>query len=191
MQEDQRKLNSEILQTINQRFLTTTAAVTLFGVVTSLTAQQAANERLVLLLSTILVGSLFMLYVHSHFLRRATITLATYLVMRGWSEYEHDLAAYRKQVKDKALFGSYTNAQTPIFLALTGAGAVLPYLVAFAAERPIQHECLTGGVAVGGLLCVCMIGGMGFRGWYIQTADIENKWRKILRTAGRIGDKDS
>jgi hypothetical protein len=187
VQEDQRKLHSEILQTINQRFLTTTAAVTLFGVVTSVAAQNARSERLVLLLSAILTTSLFVLYVHSHFLRKATLTLATYLVLRGWSEYEQDLAEYRRQAPHKALFGSYTNAQTPIFLALTIAGAALPYLVAFAGERQIEYDCATHAAGIVGLVFAFMIAGMGFRSWFIESEDIEKKWRHILRGSGRIG----
>jgi hypothetical protein len=46
MPEDERKLHSEVLQTVNQRFLTTTAAITLFGVIAGLAVQQAPSGGL-------------------------------------------------------------------------------------------------------------------------------------------------
>ena len=121
-QEDLRMLHGEILQTLNQRFLTTTAAVTLFGVVTSVAVSQAASDNLVLLLSALLLVGLFMLYIQLHFLRRATLTLASYILVRGWSEYATDFAAYRATLRKGPLHTAYNNAHTGVFLALSLVG---------------------------------------------------------------------
>jgi len=131
--EDQRKLHAEINQIINQRFLLTTLAVTVFGIIAAwlLPKERPQPGTSVGLFtyagSILLITLLFVLFFFLHRLRAMSKTLAAYLVVTKQSRWEQDWAEYRK----KGYFG-YTEVQAIVFPVLGGLAAAIPFLLYWA-----------------------------------------------------------
>jgi hypothetical protein len=92
--EDIRKLNAEILQTINQRFSITLTAITIFGAMSawiipkipSVTATEGIG--FIYYISSLLLLLLLFLFYYSYILRGRAKVISTYLIITESSNWE-------------------------------------------------------------------------------------------------------
>jgi uncharacterized protein YacL len=138
--QDVTKLHAEINQIGNQRFIVTTLALTIFGVlitamVTSATSPRPATSFTISIILSIL---LFGLYLWSWFLKNTMRILTTYLAVTEQSSWELDWVKYRNHYSHFA----HTGPQTFIFLLLNLIGFVFPFLIAWIYFIPI--DSITG-----------------------------------------------
>jgi hypothetical protein len=93
-QEDERKLHNEITEIGRQRFVLTTLAVTLFGVLTAwMVPKEFPKENTSIgpfpfAISMIISILLFSIYLWHHMLRTHLQILANYLIVAGKSNWE-------------------------------------------------------------------------------------------------------
>ena len=118
--EDIRKLHAEINQILNQRFLITTLAITLFGVVGAWLVPKQAQPgsdvgAFVFLGSMLLLAILGLLFIFSHRHLRIVRTLSAYLIEKQQSGWEKDWQDYNLSY---GKYGGYSRAHTTIFAFL-------------------------------------------------------------------------
>lgn len=119
--EDVRKLHAEVNQIINQRYLLTTLAVTIFGGVTvwliprqgPATAGSGTDAGTLYLIGPLLLILLGLFYTVSHTLKVPMRTITTYLEVFKLSDWEKHWKKYREDG-----YIAYTSIQTWFFLAL-------------------------------------------------------------------------
>lgn len=128
--EDISKINSEICQIINQRYLLTTFAITTFGIIIAWlipkTSEGAgANPPIFYYAGSILLlFILFALYLFNYCLKGMVRIFSTYLQAAEASGWEKNWQAYRDKNSFKysyfkySNYWGYTKAQTVIFLVL-------------------------------------------------------------------------
>ena len=180
--EDVRKLHGEINQITNQRFLLTTLAVTVFGVVTAWllprsgvgSASAASGSGLSYVAATVLLVLLFLLYVVSHTLKRTLRTLTTYLEVFTLSEWEGHWKAYRKDG-----YYAYTRTQTTFFIVL----GVLVAAFCLAMQWPSAQQTEAYVAAAFLILYVILICGMGYWGWWDSEGTARARWITIKNEA--------
>lgn len=130
--EDVRKLHGEINQLVNQRYLVTSLAITVFGVITAWLIPREtprAGEPLgsfAFAGSTLLLALLFLLCAFSHQLEGMLRAYTSYLHVTGKSGWEKDWARYRKECRPFA----YTQSQTLVFAVLGLVAAAFPVVSA-------------------------------------------------------------
>jgi hypothetical protein len=177
--EDIRKLHAEINQIVNQRFVLTTLAVTVFGVVTawfiprlgSASASSGLDPGTLYLIGTLLLILLFLFYAASHFLRATMRTLTIYLEVFELSDWEK----HWKQYRGHHDYVGYTRIQTVFFLSLGALAVVVP----LAAQRPsVQRLELWVEAAVFVVYVVLLIG-MGYRHWWDHEAVVRERWKAL------------
>ena len=180
--EDVRKLHGEINQITNQRFLLTTLAVTVFGVVTAWlvprsgagSASAASDSGMSYVTATVLLVLLFLLYVVSHTLKRTLRTLTTYLEVFELSEWEGHWKVYRKDG-----YYAYTQTQTTFFIVL--GALVAAFCLAMQWPSAQQSEaCVAAAVFI---LYVILICGMGYGGWWDSEETARARWITIKNEA--------
>lgn len=179
--EDLRKIHAEVNQLVNQRFLLTTLAITVFGVVVAWFIPKSPmhpGDRvggLTLGGSVLLLALLFLLYFHSHLLRGMLRVFTSYLVETKSSGWEQDWAAYRADKKHWA----YTKPQTLVFMVL-GVLAIL-FPVFLAVLYSLQWEPQIGFVilAVAWVAYESMIWAMGFKEVGSTETESLAKWRAV------------
>lgn len=129
--EDIRKIHAEINQIVHQRFLVTTSAITILGVVLSWLHPKEMGHcatslgGFIYFVSTLLLVLLFSLFLYSNHLRRMLRVLTSYLIVTEKSNWERDWQKYRKNK-----YSSYSSAQTIIFNLLGIAVSIYPILIA-------------------------------------------------------------
>ena len=137
--EDVIKINSEITQIVNQRFLITTTAITVFGVMIAWMFPKSAPNpgdsvgSGTFLLSGLLLVVLFMLYLSSHFLKRTLRFFTTYLIVTDSSNWEVAWRSFR----EKGHF-AYTKDQTVLFLILNLIASAFPFIFAAVSSLKIK-----------------------------------------------------
>ena len=181
--EDVRKLHAEINQIINQRFLLTTLAVTVFGAIVAwlIPKERQCPPEVSLFTyagSSLLLTLLFVLFFFLHRLRAMSKTLAAYLILTDKSEWEKAWAKYRK----KPYYG-YTEVQATVFLFLIVLAASLPYLIGcgFGLEPNERGALFTKLLGAVYFITVCL---MAFKNWWMAPKN----WWMALRN-WRFGEK--
>jgi hypothetical protein len=175
-QEDLRKIHAEINQLVNQRFLLTTVAITVFGVVMGLliprTQPSGGVGGFVFLMCTLLLVLLFALFLLSHLYKGMTRVYSMYLIVTDSSQWEKDWKKYRKD-----WYVGYTKPQTVLFVVLSGTAAAFPYLLSVVYGIPCQPVAgLITLIAVGSLsiLLMCL---MGFGNLFDRERKAEQQWQ--------------
>jgi hypothetical protein len=180
-QEDQRKIHAQINQILNQRFLLTTLAITLFGVIASWLIPKAppsshqpiggAAYALALVHSTI-TFTLFLLQV----LLRGTLHLyTTYLVVTKTSGWEQDWTTLRKNRP----YTAYSKPISIVFALLNVLIVIFPFTLAIVYDldlSPLPGMWLL--ITVGVVIEVLIIG-LGFWGWFDNEQRIHDQWVAI------------
>jgi hypothetical protein len=179
-QEDKRKIHAEINQLANQRFLITTAAITLFGVIVGLASPKATPASgtpvgsFVFLMASMLSILLFALFLLSHYYKGLQRVYSTYLRLTDSSGWEADWKEFRK---DSYL--AYTAPQTIIFVVLNLLATVFPYIISVVTGlRCAPTNGLIVTIVVGSLTELFMVG-MGFWGWFDRERKAEQQWLAI------------
>jgi hypothetical protein len=128
--EDRRKLHAEINQIANQRFLLSTAGVTVFGVaLTWLVPKDVPAQsfmRTAYAVSTLLTSLLLVLFWLSHRFRLLLRTYSTYLIVRKASLWELDWQKFRQE--GYPFF--YTRSHAALFLLLGLFTGLAPLAIA-------------------------------------------------------------
>lgn len=180
-EEDVRKLHAEVNQILNQRFLLTTAGVTLFGVLAAWILPRGdvgggePAGAFMFLGALILETLLFVLFLVNHLLKEQMRILASYLAETGASQWEHDWTRYRR-----SRYVGYTKPQAFVFLTLEILATLLPFGVAMSYGLTIApRELAVVSTALGFFYSVTIFG-MGFLRWLHGERDARVKWRGIL-----------
>jgi hypothetical protein len=193
--DDLRKLHTEATQIVNQKFLLTTAAITVFGVLSAqmFSAQLLADRAVAseprpgppsalgwsgFLGPSLLILVLLVLFFYSTILAGMLRVITTYLVETGASSWEVDWARYR-------LGGhlGYTRAQAVVFLVLVMLAWCYP--LAFASARgirlgPSPAVLLHAGVSI---FAVAVIASMGIFAWPDLERQPDRRWRALRSLA--------
>jgi len=192
--DDLRKLHAEATQIVNQKFLITTAAITVFGVLSAQMLSSQANlpgpgagvgtggaaRQMMLgwagflgpaLLNVVLLVLLFYSTILAGMLR----VITTYLVETGASAWEGDWALYRR-----GGHLGYTRAQAVVFLVLSLVAGCYP--VAFALVRGVRlgpSGAVTTHIAVA-VVTLTVIAGLGLAGWPDLERKPDERWRRLF-----------
>jgi hypothetical protein len=178
--EDLRKVSSEINQIVNQRFLITTLAITMFGVMIAWMIPKTTpilgdpiggiTFALAMLLSLLLCG----LYLWSHFLKRTLRVFTTYLIETNSSNWEIDWQSFRQESHF-----TYTKAQTIVFLLLNVVAFVYPFL--FSSIFSLKVEPVSGAIfcAMTGTITTIMMYLIGFHGLFDSENKAASRWRAL------------
>jgi hypothetical protein len=181
--DDVRKLSTEITQIVHQRFLVTTTAITIFGVVIAWTLPQVPRTvgdpvgPLIFALAVLLEVLLFALYLWGHILKIVMRTFTTYLIVTGKSGWEADWEEFRK----KTYFG-YTKMQTLIFIILEAMTLGLPFLLAnifslnYFDPMPGFILCLLLGA-----IFVLVIWLIGYHKLWDQEEQAKHRWTELSK----------
>ena len=115
--EDEKKLHSEINQLLNQRFILTTLAFTLFSVLAAWMVPKGAVHgpdigAFPFAISIVIEVLLSFIYLWTHSLRHSARVLSSYLVETGKSGWEVE---WRRFLEERSFF-SQTRQQTLIFI---------------------------------------------------------------------------
>ena len=178
--QDLGKIHSEVNQLVNQRFVLTTVAITVFGVIvawlipktpplaeTSLGWFTIAGAVLLLVL-------LFLLYLFTHLLRGMLRVFTTYLVVTGTSGWEKD---WERFCENK--YWAYTKPQSVVFMVLgLCAGIICPLLVM---TYSLQWEPLVGFFVLGVVLLLyeLFVWLMGFRELWSTGKAAKSRWEEL------------
>jgi len=131
--EDLGKLHSEVNQIVNQRFILTTFAVTIFGIMLAWVIPKVPPEPssdlgwfpfLVSILTMVVLSLLFSLM---HALLIMLRIFSSYLITTESSDWEKDWLEYRKSP-----YFDYTKAQSVVFLVLGPLAASTPFFLKLA-----------------------------------------------------------
>ncbi len=191
---DKAKLHLEVNQLVNQRFLLTTLAVTIFGVMVAWTLPEPSVNDVKtsgspigayrLSLTALLQVTLFLIFLLGHNLSKMLRILTTYLEVTKKSNWERDWCRYRTSP-----YMGYTKPQSIVFLALGVFTTSIPLLLPLV--FPFVLEPLPGVLAVLalGVIYLVLVGGMGFRGWFSSERAIRSRWVALKKKGDSYRDK--
>ena len=178
--EDVRKLHTEIAQIVNQRFLITIFAITVFGVIGGWlvpkdTPPVGSDLGAFAFIGSILLTSLlFTLYLFTHFLRGILRTFTSYLLVTGKSSWEYDWEVYRQ---DKYL--AYTKAQTIVFLVLGFFSTIFPIILATVYSLNLTPQIGLWTDIAAGIAYFLFVLAMGFFGLCDPEPSAMERWKEI------------
>ncbi len=181
--EDQRKLHAEINQISHQRFLISTTALTLFGLVIAwmLPKEPPAPSQGVgnfeYSMSALLSWLLFGLFILSHMLRRVLQVCSLYLIETGASRWEVDFAGFRR----RAGYAGYTKPQAALFMVLNLLAVAFPFLLAVAYSEKIEFGSAMEISMALGVIPLVLTGFMGFGRLFEPDVKIAERWKALLR----------
>ena len=178
--EDQRKIHAEINQIVNQRFLLTTLAVSIFGAFAAFAVPKqggtpASDLGLAYTAAMLLFAVFGLLYFASHSLRGYLRVLTTYLAASKSSTWERHWETYRK-----GGHFAYTKTQALFFAVLGALVAAYPFMV----EWQLNHNftCRWEYVAVTVLFAIyeLVILVAGFSSSTSAESKCRARWETIL-----------
>jgi len=185
--EDLRKVHAEITQIVNQRFLITTFAITVFGLIVAWlipknTPPVGSDLGLFTFAGSILLILLLLgLYWYSHSLKGMLRIFTSYLLVTEASAWEYDWERYRRT----KYFG-FTKAQTSIFLLLGILATSFPCFLAGVYSLNLRPQIgLWVDIGVGIIYFVLVLG-MGFLGFLNPEPKAKEKWEKLRKEEGAI-----
>src|SRR6266446_8394086 len=184
--EDVTKLHNEINQLLNQRFILTTLALTLFGVLTAwMIPKDAGTENVAFpfAISIVISTLLLAIYAWSDQIRLSARALSSYLEETGNSNWETD---WREFIRVRG-FWSQTKQQTVIFLLLMTINVISPYVVLVLLSTYVvlvllstfTPSFLAGVSSTWGAVLGAAIYGIGFHNLFDRENNIEQTWKKL------------
>lgn len=177
--EDRLKLGAEINQIINQRFLISMTALTLFGLIVGwLVAQRHQVDAFDYIAMTMLLIFLFILYFYSHQLKWQMHLLAAYLIQTSASGWETDWLAYRdgrltrfnSAIFQDVLFmvlGIMAGLFPFVMMILVGVAAGTAFGIALALEIFVLSAYIV------------LLYGMITKNWFAFQPDAATRWRTL------------
>ena len=178
--EDERKLHTEINQIGNQRFILTTLALTLFGVLTTLMIPKEAPQIgssinvFPFTISVVLSLLLFGVYLWSHLLKNTMRILTSYLVETKKSSWELDWREFRRDS-----YYAHTKPQTFIFLLINVIGIAFPFLLSWIYSLNIPFVVVPIAAVIVGIVTELLIYLMGFHNLFDDEAKTEKRWQML------------
>jgi len=134
---DVAKLHSEVNQIENQRFLLTTLAITVFGVIASILVSKTVPPAtptvggFAYLGSVLLLAVLGVIYLYGYLLKRVLRIYTAYLKVTKQSMWEEDYSRYRRWLGSNSRWHwGYDQGQTLIFALLGLMAWAYPLLIA-------------------------------------------------------------
>jgi hypothetical protein len=178
--EDVRKIHSEINQIINQRFLVTTAAITIFGIMIALMLPKSTPNPgdsvggIMFALAALLSLLLSSLYLLSHVLKQTLRIFTTYLAETETSNWEIDWSAFRHEGHF-----TYTKGHTIMFLFLNIVAVLSPFI--FAGCFSLKVEPVSGAIlcVLIGATTTIIIYFMGFHHLFDSEPKAADRWKKL------------
>jgi hypothetical protein len=175
-----RKIHAEITQIANQRFLLTTAAITIFGVITAWMIPKEAPHMgdpvggFSFFVATILCVLISALYGFSYILLAVQRIFTTYLVESEASEWEQAWKRFRK-----IQYFGYTKAITLIFIVLIAIAASLPFI--FKEIYELRVEPMAGAITLVtiGSSGILLIATVGFLNLFDPEPSAAERWKKL------------
>lgn len=182
--QDLDKLQKEATQIVHQKFLLTTAAITVFAVLSSslIGSQMGAPTSSLgwqAFLAPILLNStLLALFFASTILSGMLRVITAYLAETKASHWELDWHAYRRLGHI-----GYTRAYAVVYLYLALASSSYPFVFALIREVELKPKMgLIAHVAISGLTIASIVA-QGLLGRPDLEANPEQKWRSLNRDA--------
>lgn len=181
--EDLGKIHSEITQIVNQRFLITTSAITVFGVfVAWLIPKDAPTTESSVAIFTI-AGSMLLtwllgaLYLFNHFFLRGMLRVYTsYLIVTQSSSWEYDWQRYRL---DFRWYLGYTKGQAVVFLFLGAVSTCFPFAIALGYSLNLCHWNWLWADIVTGAIYLLFVLLTGVLNWLNPEQKAKEKWQKL------------
>ena len=183
--EDQRKLHAEVNQILNQRFLLTTAAITVFGVFSSWMIPKnplqnpAVLDKLVFAGAALLHLFLWLLFLWNRFLAALQSYITIYLALTGASKWEADW----KKFHPRRRLLSTGVIQNGVFLMLWVFTLIWQVVILKAYGLELLPLLKSGwfwfevGVTA---IYLTSVFGFGFGRWLKREKQTEEQWREIL-----------
>jgi hypothetical protein len=161
--EDLRKINLEVNQIVNQRFILTTLAISIFGVVLSIFIPREAPTgsdvgAFTYVGSIILLSVLLALFIYSYLLKRTLRVMTTYLIVTDRSSWEKDWQRFRNGGKK---YPGYTRPHSFVFLFLGIVSAIYPYIISLSyglTLRPFEGLAIQIAFVVAYFLVIVFLG---------------------------------
>lgn len=178
--EDIRKINAEINQIINQRFLIVTLAITISGVILSwaiprqIPSGQDALGGFSFAIASLHIIILILLFYFHHRIKQYLRVLTSYLVETGASEWEKAWREYRKMPHS-----AYTDIHTIIFMLLTILATLFPFVVALTfglCVKPVAAAIFTVALSI---ICLTIMYCIGFREWLDSEQKAIERWKEL------------
>jgi len=175
--EDVRKLHTEVNQIVNQRYLLSTLAITIFGVIGAWIFPKTKNVEVGLFFggTLLLYAILFILFLYSFYLKRYLRVITTYLQESDNSVWENDWKVFRNKYK----YLGYTRYQSIIFLLLglmlLISNVLLSYF--YTTSYSSTHWII---LLLTSFSYVVAIGFLGFKDQKGYEARISTNWKKIF-----------
>lgn len=176
--DDLKKIHAEVNQLVNQRFVLTTLAITVFSVVTALLIPKGTPQAgapvggLTFLLCTILSMVLFSLFLLSHLLKGMLRVFTTYLDVTGSSDWEKDWAKFRR-----TSYLGYTRPQSLVFLILNFFATVYPLILSTVFSQVLEPAPGAWIAGILGVVVEVFIWGMAFQNWWDREEPAKTKWQ--------------
>jgi len=136
--EDQRKLHAEINQLLNQRFLLTTTAITVFGVFSAFMIPKGLNQGSTVVGHVMLGGTsylllfILLLFLWNQILANLQSTLGWYLILKNESEWEKDFRKYTQTAPLSMRLRSTAPVDIIIFYAIGALSTCWPFAISIA-----------------------------------------------------------
>jgi hypothetical protein len=186
--EDERKLHAEINQIVNQRFLLTTLALTLFGVLTAwMVPKDGAHDADIgpfpFAISIVISVLLFSIYFWSHMLKTMMRVLTSYLAETGKSGWEVDWREFRQDG-----YSAHTKPQTIIFLVLITMSTIFPFVLSLVFSLKIISVVVPFIAVLLGVIAGLLIYLMGFKNLFDEEVSSLRRWKKLAHQAK--GDRE-
>ena len=179
--EDQKKLHDRVNQITHQAILITTAATTVFGLVSSWFFREVPPSAgapvgpSTYALSMLLLFLLFTLFSILHSQKRLLRILTTYLVITEASEWERAWKRFRA----KSPYAGYEKAPTLVFLALGLLSTIFPFLNAYLHCLVIEPKAGAYSLVIMGTTYLGFVWGMGFGDWWSGEHSAIARWEAI------------
>ena len=185
---DVSRLHAEINQIVNQRFVLTTLAITVFAAaivwMIPKDIQPAPGPvTFPFMMSTILSSLLFAIYLWSHLLKHVMRIWTEYLIAAGKSKWEVDWSAYRA-----TRYFAYTKASTIMFLLLLAIGNAFPFLLAWGDNFTVASGAAVMS-SVSGCVAALLIYLMGFHNLFDTDKKIKKKWKEVKSAPERPAEQ--
>lgn len=180
-QEDLRKIHAEVNQLANQRFVLTTGAISVFGLVIAWLIPTAPPQSgtpiggFTIGGAILLLLLLFLLYLYGHLLRRMLRVYTAYLVVTGTSGWEQDMAKYCKDRK----YWAYTKPQSVVFMIIGLFAAAFPCFLAILFSLQWQPEWGLAALGIVWLFYEVFVWLMGFQDLWSTDETAKTKWETL------------
>jgi hypothetical protein len=170
-------------QLLNQRFLLTTAAITVFGAFSSWMIPKDPTQNVPVIGKLIFAGAAFLhlflllLFLWNRFLANLQSNIMIYLVLTGTSKWETDW----KQFRGKPGILSTGFIQSCVFLTLGVLTLLWPFVISCACNLPLGAGWVLFEVVIAAAYFITVFG-FGIKQWLRNDEQTKTRWQEVLRT---------